>query len=201
MYISDLADVYECLSAVAFMSTTEFHAPPEHSVPFKHELIDGLLREFKVPIRDGPMPVLTKVDPKALPQTLKQAMATPYAEFWAKACVDEWLSIVGNNTWVLVDQKPWMKVIPCKWVFAIKTDADGIPIRFKARLVAGGHRQIEGIDYEETYAPVSRHATMRILLSVAANRGWTVLQADITTAFLLQVEGSTRNPWFCTCIC
>jgi hypothetical protein len=64
------------------------------------------------------------------------------------------LSIVGHNTWELVEKQPWMKVIPCKWVFVVKCDERGIPVRFKARLVAGGHRQIEGLDYDETYAPV-----------------------------------------------
>jgi Reverse transcriptase (RNA-dependent DNA polymerase) len=66
----------------------------------------------------------------------------------------------------------------------VKTNADGIPTRFKARLVAGGHRQVEGIDYEETYAPVSRLATIRTMLSVAAHREWKVWQYDVTTAFL-----------------
>jgi len=182
--ISDLADVYNCLTACAFLSTVDFKEPPAEVIPSKDELVSGILREFKVPDIEGPLPVLTQADPKDLPQTLKQAMATKYAKFWAQAVVDEWLSIIGHDTWILVDKKPWMKVIPCKWVFAIKTNADGTPTRFKARLVAGGHKQVEGIDYAETYAPVSRMATMRILLSVAANKGWKVHQLDITTAFL-----------------
>jgi Reverse transcriptase (RNA-dependent DNA polymerase) len=77
-----------------------------------------------------------------------------------------------------------MKLIPCKWVFTIKCDEKGRPNRFKARLVAGGHLQEEGIDYEETYAPVSRMTTLRILLAVAAAKGWIVHQLDIKTAFL-----------------
>jgi hypothetical protein len=56
--------------------------------------------------------------------------------------------------------------------------------RFKARLVTGGHMQVEGLDYNETYAHVSRHATMRTLLAIAANRKWDVQQLDIKTAFL-----------------
>jgi hypothetical protein len=115
---------------------------------------------------------------------LKKAMETRFAKFWAEAVVDEWLSIVKNDTWLLTDRQAWMKVIPCKWVFVVKTDANGVPVRFKARLVAGGHRQVEGIDYAETYAPVSRLATMRAMLSVAAYRKWKVHQIDITTAFL-----------------
>ena len=77
-----------------------------------------------------------------------------------------------------------MKVLPCKWVFVIKTDSDGVPIRFKARLVVGGHRQVEGIDFHHTYAPVSRMATIRTMFAVSANRGWKVHQLDVTTAFL-----------------
>jgi Reverse transcriptase (RNA-dependent DNA polymerase) len=107
-----------------------------------------------------------------------------YARNWAIAVVDEWLSIQANNTWELVDKKPWMKVIPCKWVFVVKVDEKNIPTRFKARLVAGGHRQVEGIDYDETYAPVSRMTTLRILLGVAACKSWIVHQLDIKTAFL-----------------
>jgi len=132
----------------------------------------------------GELPVMTQIDPKYPPKTLKQAMSTKYARFWAAAVVDEWLSIMANNTWELVDKKPWMKIIPCKWVFVVKVDEKGIPVRFKARLVAGGHRQVEGIDYEETYAPVSRMTTLRILLGVAASQGWIVNQLDIKTAFL-----------------
>jgi hypothetical protein len=77
-----------------------------------------------------------------------------------------------------------MKVIPCKWVWIVKTDQDRHLDRFKARLVAGGHRQIEGLDYNETYAHVSKHATVRTLLAVVAHKNWHVEQIDIKNAFL-----------------
>lgn len=77
-----------------------------------------------------------------------------------------------------------MKVIPCKWVFKIKLDADNNPVRYKCRLVAGGHRQKHGVDFDETFAPVSKHTTLRVLLSVAAYRKWKVFQLDVNTAFL-----------------
>jgi hypothetical protein len=126
-----------------------------------------------------------------LPQTLKQAMASPYAKDWAEATVEEWLSLVSNNTWSLVEREPWMKVIPCKWIFTIKTHADGTIERFKARLVAGGYRQIEGVDCKETYAPVSKHATLRTLFFVAANRNWFVQQLDIILKQRLQCYSIT----------
>jgi len=145
----------------------------------------GLLKSFNVPEGlHGPLPVMTKVDPKNPPKTIKQAMASPYAKFWAQAVVDEWFSIMSNNTWELVDKQPWMKLLPCKWVFVVKCNEKGVPVRFKARLVAGGHRQVEGLDYEDTYAPVSRMTTLRILLAVAASNKWVVHQVDIKTAFL-----------------
>ena len=125
--------------ATAFTATAAFHSPPKHVLPTQASLVEGLLRQFKVVEPEGPLPVVSKCDPKAIPSTLQQAMKSPYARYWAEATISEWLSIIGNDTWVLVDHEPWMKVIPCKWVYTIKTDADGIPTRFKARLVAGGH--------------------------------------------------------------
>jgi hypothetical protein len=176
---------YDPVVATAYTAHAPFEPPPANILPSKDELVEGLLDAFNVPQdRRGPLPVLTQVDPKNPPKSLKQAMQSKYAKQWAMAVVDEWLSVIANNTWELVDHKPWMKVIPCKWVFVVKVDERGIPVRFKARLVAGGHRQVEGIDYDETYAPVSRMTTLRILLGVAACKGWIVHQLDIKTAFL-----------------
>ena len=176
---------YDPVQPAAYNAQAPYSAPSPDLIPSKESLVDGLLRAFKVPeYKCGPLPILTQVDPKNPPNTIKQAMESKYAKFWAMAIIDEWLSIVGNNTWELVDKAPWMKVIPCKWVFLVKVDEKGIPMRFKARLVAGGHRQVEGVDYDETYAPVSRMATLRILLGVSASRKWKVHQIDIKTAFL-----------------
>jgi hypothetical protein len=115
------------------------------------------MRHFDVEDKlSGPIPVMGDPTQVNLPKTVKQAMASPFAKEWAEATVEEWLSLVGNNTWTLVEKKPFMKVIPCKWVYTVKTDGNGKLDRFKARLVAGGHRQIEGVDYNETYAPCNQ---------------------------------------------
>ena len=119
-----------------------------------------------------------------MPNTLKQAMQSPFANYWLTAMLDEFESLQVNGTWELVPRTPDMVVIPCKWVFDLKYDAEGNVSRFKCRLVAGGHRQQEGIDYNETYAPVSRNATLRTFLSIAAWERWDVHQLDIKTAFL-----------------
>jgi Reverse transcriptase (RNA-dependent DNA polymerase)/gag-polypeptide of LTR copia-type/GAG-pre-integrase domain len=184
-FLHNLNLEFDPIAPAAYAAHAPFNPPPSDMLPTRDELVEGLLRSFNVPDHlCGPLPVLTQVDPKNPPNTLKQAMSSKYAKFWAMATVDEWMSIMANNTWELVDKEPWMKIIPCKWVFVVKVDEKGIPTRFKARLVAGGHRQVEGIDYDETYAPVSRMTTLRILLGVSASKGWVVHQLDIKTAFL-----------------
>jgi transposase InsO family protein len=147
--------------------------------PNTDSMVKDLLRHFGVEDKfDIPVPVIKDASKIPIPATLKQAMASPFAKDWAATTVEEWLSLVSNNIWSLVEREPWMKVIPCKWIFTVKTKHDGTLDRFKARLVAGGHRQVEGVDYNETYAPVSKHATLRTLFSVAANRGWSVCRAQ-----------------------
>jgi transposase InsO family protein len=132
----------------------------------------------------GTVYAVLKVDKDDVPSTYTQAINHPFADKWMEALVDEIKSLHANQTWRLVKRQPWMKVIPSKWVFKIKTDELGLPYKFKCRLVAGGHRQSYGVDYDETFAPVSRHTTLRVFLSVAANRGWKVHQLDVKTAFL-----------------
>jgi hypothetical protein len=90
-------------------------------------LVDGLLTHFKVNIpEDGKVYSLADVVGLEAPKTLNEAMRTPFAKNWAEATVEEWMSLQTNNTWNLVDQQPWMKVIPCKWVYTVKTNEYGI---------------------------------------------------------------------------
>ncbi|GKA78030.1 zinc finger, CCHC-type containing protein, partial [Tanacetum coccineum] len=101
------------------------------------------------------------------PRTYNEAMQSRDAAFWKEAIDDEIGSIMENNTWVLSDLPPGCKPLGCKWIFKRKMKVDGTIDKFKARLVIQGFRQKEGIDYFDTYAPVARITTIRLLLALA----------------------------------
>ncbi|KAI3715249.1 hypothetical protein L6452_22222 [Arctium lappa] len=88
------------------------------------------------------------------------------------------------KVWRLVPRPKGKSIIGTKWIFKNKKDKDGIVVRNKARLVAKGYRQEEGIDYDETFAPVARLEAIRMFLAFAAYRNFTVYQMDVKTAFL-----------------
>uniref|UniRef100_A0A2N9GWL4 Uncharacterized protein n=1 Tax=Fagus sylvatica TaxID=28930 RepID=A0A2N9GWL4_FAGSY len=118
------------------------------------------------------------------PNTFSEAMASRDAAFWREAINDEMDSILSNNTWVLVDLPPGSNTIGCKWVFRRKYRTDGTIQTFKVRLVAKGFRQREGIDYFDTYAPVARITSIRVLIALASIYKLVVHQMDVKTAFL-----------------
>nr|GEX06538.1 zinc finger, CCHC-type [Tanacetum cinerariifolium] len=101
-----------------------------------------------------------------------------------EAIDDEIGFIMENNTWVLSDLPPCCKPLDCKWIFKRKIKVDRIVDKFKARLVIQGFRQKKGIDYFDTYAPVVRITTIRLLLALAAIHNLVIHQMDVKTIFL-----------------
>ncbi len=105
-------------------------------------------------------------------------------EFWIEAMENEIESLKGLNTWYLVDLPAGRKAIGCRWVYDLKTDIEGIILRFKARLVAQRFNQKYMINYDQTYSPVIDYVTLRALFSIAISNQFHIKQNDYKTAFL-----------------
>jgi transposase InsO family protein len=118
------------------------------------------------------------------PNSIAEAYASPDADDWKEAVHNEMDSILSNGTWELSERPYGCKPVGCKWVFKKKLRPDGTIEKYKARLVAKGYTQKEGEDYFDTYSPVARLTTIRVLLSLAASYGLIVHQMDVKTAFL-----------------
>ena len=118
------------------------------------------------------------------PVTFEQAMCSPDSKEWQKAVQEEMDSILKNKVWEIVDLPDERKPIGCKWIFKKKLKADGSIEKYKARLVAKGFTQVEGIDFKETYSPVSRFISIRCLLAIVSYLDLELHQMDVKTAFL-----------------
>lgn len=118
------------------------------------------------------------------PQSYREAMKSPAFKFWLEAIREEYKSLLQNKTWTITPLPPGCKVIQSRWVFKLKAGSSISAPRYKARLVAKGFTQRPGIDYGETYAPVVKHDSLRVVLALAAVHDLELLQLDIKTAFL-----------------
>ncbi|WJX57421.1 hypothetical protein P8452_42986 [Trifolium repens] len=96
----------------------------------------------------------------------------------------EYKALMDNQTWSLVPLPPHRRAIRCKWIFRFKENTDGSVNKYKARLVAQGFSQTAGFDFTETFSPVIKPATVRIILTLAVTFKWQVQQIDIKNAFL-----------------
>lgn len=103
---------------------------------------------------------------------------------WRTTMQQEIQALEDNHTWTVCSLPANKKALGCKWVYKIKHRSDGTIERFKARLVILGNHQVEGIDYNETFAPVAKMVTVRIVLAVAAAKKWELHQMDVDNAFL-----------------
>ncbi|GJU89463.1 copia protein [Tanacetum coccineum] len=116
-----------------------------------------------------------------IPKNVNEALGD---ESWIVAMQEELNQFIANDVWELVPQPKNMTIIGTKWVFRNKLDENGIVSRNKARLVAQGYNQQEGIDYDETYSPVARLESIRILLAYACALDFKLFQMDVKSAFL-----------------
>lgn len=116
-----------------------------------------------------------KSSPKE-PSTLDEALRD---HNWVAAMNNEHQALLRNRTWHLVPHPKGKNIIGCKWVYKVKRKADDTIDRYKAHLVAKGFKQHYGIDYEDTFSPVVKATTIRLILSIAVSRGWSLQQLDV----------------------
>nr|GEX90186.1 putative reverse transcriptase, RNA-dependent DNA polymerase [Tanacetum cinerariifolium] len=115
------------------------------------------------------------------PSSVEQA---PKSEEWKNDMDVEIDALMRNKTWEKCVLPHGKKPVGCRWIFTVKYKPDGAIDRYKARLVAKGYTQTYGIDYSETFSPVAKIDTIRVLFSIASNQGWPLHQFDVKNAFL-----------------
>src|ERR1044072_7552410 len=120
---------------------------------------------------------VSKIEPK----NLKEALCD---EFWIGAMQEELNQFKQHEVWELVPRPEGTNIIGTKWIYKNKSDAEGTVTRNKARLVAQGYTQVEGVDFDETFAPVARLESIRLLLGVACILKFKLFQMDVKSAFL-----------------
>lgn len=115
------------------------------------------------------------------PHSYEEAQAIPE---WVTTMNQELSALESNKTGDVVQLPLGMKPIGCRWVYKIKLRADGTIERYKARLVAKGYTQVEGIDFYDSFSPVAKSMTVRVILALAAYHGWFLHQCDVNSVFL-----------------
>lgn len=128
------------------------------------------------------------------PTSIRDTLLDPC---WLAAMNNEVEALHRNKTWHLVPPPKGKNLIDCKWIYKVKRKSDGSIDRYKARLVAKGFKQRYEIDYEDTFSPVVKAATIRLILSIAVSQDWSLRQLDVQNAFLhriLEEEVYMRQP-------
>jgi hypothetical protein len=176
-------------------SSNEPTIPYEHFIPVEHTKVSHIrnpMEDDNVTTRKSKRPRTTKsfdddyiiylVD--EISSTIEETYSSPDADFWKEAIRSEMDSIMSNATWEVVEHPHGCKPIVSKWVFKKKLRPDSNIERYKARLVIKSYLEKEGEDFFDTYSPVARLTTIRVLLSLAVSHGLLIHQMDVKTTFL-----------------
>ena len=118
------------------------------------------------------------------PQIFKTTMSSSESTYWKEAVNNVIESVLSNHTWESADLPPGNKPLGSKWIFKRKTKPDGTIDKYKARVVVKGYTQKKGLDYFDTYSPVTRITSIRILIALAAVHDLKINQMDVKTTFL-----------------
>ena len=132
------------------------------------------------------------------PNTYKYTVRTPEAYSWKFVIEEEMKYLTDNGTWELTDLPEDRQAVKCRWVYLTKHDTHGNITCYCTRLVAKGFSQTAGVDYEETFAPIARLDSLRLLLSLTANFDMEAHHTDIKSAYLNRLgrgnlHGSTEG--------
>ncbi|CAA0831030.1 cysteine-rich RLK (RECEPTOR-like protein kinase) 8 [Striga hermonthica] len=174
-------------------TTVEFTSPPSNIDEYvdafhdgeevRFRRMDNLVGNSVVPglasrlLDDQEMLLVSAEEPSTFAQAERDVS-------WRRAMLEEMKAIEENETWELIDPPPGCHPIGLKWVYKVKRDESGAIVKHKARLVARGFVQREGIDFEEVFAPVARMESVRLLLAMAAAKDWCIHHLDVKSAFL-----------------
>jgi hypothetical protein len=161
------------------------HRDPRHVHPMVTRHAAGTLPPRVLAATSGD----SQVSP--VPSSVRTALLDPH---WRQAMEEEYAALVANQTWDLVPRPPGTNVITGKWIWTHKRRADGTLERYKARWVLRGFTQRPGVDYDETFSPVVKPATVRTVLLLALARSWPVHQLDVKNAFL---HGALTETVYC----
>lgn len=118
------------------------------------------------------------------PSSYQEAISCPEAKLWIQAIQEEYESLIRNNTWTICQLPSGRKAIEGKWILKHKPGFKTTAPRYKARFVIKGFSQVHGVDYNETYAPVAKTYSFRMVMAIAAARDLEIIQLDVKTAFL-----------------
>ncbi|KAK1422305.1 hypothetical protein QVD17_25324 [Tagetes erecta] len=185
MNASFFENMFPCLKPKHASSSTRVDNVVHDKRHAQYELEEVEPRRSKRPRMDksfGPDFMTYMVE--GAPNTYREAITCSESPQWKEAIKSEIDSILQNHTWELVDLPPGCKPLGYRWMFKKKPKPDGTIDKYKARLVVKGYRQKEGLDYFDTYSPVTRITSIRLVLAIAALRNLEVHQMDVKTAFL-----------------
>ena len=140
------------------------------------------LRQWRAPSPYTNQYVLLTVEDEQ--DCYEEAMADERNEKWQSAMDEEMQALIENNTCSLVPRVEEKQPIGCKWIYKIKRNVYGSIARYKARIVAKGYAKKYGIDYEETFSLVVKNTTIRVLITLAVSKRWSLYQLDVKNAFL-----------------
>ncbi|KAH9687461.1 retrovirus-related pol polyprotein from transposon RE1 [Citrus sinensis] len=172
------SSIHESLPGNNSSHPTENTNTPHPSHPMQTRSKNNIFRPktiFTLTTTKHPTPL--SLEPTSVSQAVKQ-------KEWTNAMHEELHALAKNGTWDLVPRESHHNVVGYKWVFRIKRNPDGSIARYKARLVAKGFNQRPGLDYTDTFSPVIKPTTIRVVLSIAISSGWPINQLDVNNAFL-----------------